>query len=255
MPFNQFAGVRVTGSWEDHAGYSAGGTDYPLAYGTAIMAPARGKLYTSGRPPGVNESNEWACGWVGTAGRRSILMFETPIPRPISAPRRNSPPEGTGSMVAIVIQHQSAFGIHSGSNLIYGENQGPIGWSGASASGQDIGGDTHLHWHGLNAAGQRVRAESFLSPRGSTAGDGSSPLPIILPKEDNMILLTAVGKIPTVISGGYSRQLPVDGFGNADPTWMDCAKAIVDKTIEVNAAQFDIINALCIQGKAAFPAS
>lgn len=178
MPFNPFENVPISGTWESHASYSAGGTDYPLDYRTPIYAPARGHLYTSGRPPGVNASNEWACGWVGTAGRRSILMLEKPIERPASGSRRLSPPEGNGPMVAIVFQHQAEMSVNSGPNTLYLENGGPIGFSGASANGVDMGGDVHLHWHGLNAAGARLRVEAFLNRSSQSAGDDPTPIEI-----------------------------------------------------------------------------
>ena len=164
--YNPFASVRITGTWEDHASYSAGGTDYPLAYGTRIPAPASGILRTSGG------SGEWACGWVGTAGRRSILSLDKPISR--RTPRRSSPFEAEGPMVAIVLQHQSAFGA-----IGWHAEGTDIGVTGASASGSDWGGDVHLHWHGLDASGNRLRVESFL-PTG-TAGGGYTPI-----EEDDM---------------------------------------------------------------------
>lgn len=155
MVSNPYAGYPVTGSWFDHASYSAGGIDYPLAYGTALPAPAAGTLRTSGG------SGEWTAGWYGSAGRRSILMLDTPAPR--RAPAEATPPEGSGDMVAIVFQHQSEFG--AARHYAEGET---LGWSGASADGTDYGGDVHLHIHGLNASGQRVDFTKFIGPSTTT---------------------------------------------------------------------------------------
>ncbi|GAA2447847.1 hypothetical protein [Agromyces soli] len=151
MVSNPYSGYPVTGSWYDHVSYSAGGTDYPLEYGTALPAPAAGTLRTSGG------SGEWAAGWYGAAGRRSILMLDTPAPR--RKPAEAAPPEGGGDMVAIVFQHQSEFG--AARHYAEGET---LGWSGASADGADYGGDVHLHVHGLNASGQRVDFTKFIGP-------------------------------------------------------------------------------------------
>jgi hypothetical protein len=164
--YNPFSGVRVTGTWEDHASYSAGGTDLPLGYGTVLPAPASGILRISGG------SGEWACGWVGSAGRRSILTLDTPVYR--HTPRRSRPFEAEGPLVAIVYQHQSAFGRAG-----WHPEGSAIGWSGASASGSDWGGDVHLHWHGLDASGNRLRIDSFL-PTG-LAGSGYSSINNIEP--------------------------------------------------------------------------
>ena len=145
-PFDAFP---VTGDWASHASYSLGGVDYPTPYGFEIHAPAAGTLRTSGG------SGEFAAGWVGSAGRRSILMLDVPMQR--SEPALSSPHEGDGDMVALVFQHQSQFG-EDGKHYAAGD---VIGWTGASANGQDHGGDVHVHWHGLTANGHRVRAESF----------------------------------------------------------------------------------------------
>lgn len=171
MAYNPFSGVRITGTWEDHASYSAGGTDLPLGYGTPIPAPGTGVLRISGG------SGEWACGWVGSAGRRSILTLATPLAR--HTPRKSSPPEGDGPLTAIVFQHQSNFNLAGG----YAQGQ-TVGWTGASANGSNYGGDVHLHWHGLNANGQRLRLESFL-PTG-LAGGGVTPIP-----EEELIMALA----------------------------------------------------------------
>jgi hypothetical protein len=160
--YNPFRNVRITGTWEDHGSYSAGGTDLPLAYGTTIPAPAAGILRNSGG------SGEWQCGWVGSAGRRSILSLDVPLPRLVE--RKLYPPEGEGPLVAIVFQHQSEFQDAGWYPMTH-----PVGWSGASAYGQNYGGQVHLHWHGLNEHGQRLRLESFL-PASGTAGGGTTPI-------------------------------------------------------------------------------
>lgn len=136
MPFNPWSGYRMTGTWQDHMSYSLGGEDYPLGYGTGLKAPASGTLRTSGG------SGEKAAGWIGSAGRRSILDLDTPI----------------GAMASIVFQHQSAFGTH-GKHYNEGEI---LGWSGASANGKDYGGDVHLHVHGLTADGRRVPFTQYI---------------------------------------------------------------------------------------------
>lgn len=141
--YNPWSGYSISGTWQDHMSYSAGGIDYPLGYGTRLAAPAAGTLHTSGG------SGEFAAGWVGSAGRRSVLYLDTPMPRVNANLEQN---EGSGPMVAIVLQHQSAFG-NNGQHYGKGDY---CGMSGASANGSDYGGQTHLHVHGLNASGQRV---------------------------------------------------------------------------------------------------
>lgn len=139
--YNPWKNVPITGSWLNHMSYSAGGIDYPLAYGTAIKAPANGTLHISGG------SGEYAAGQVGSAGRRSILYLDKRFPRK----KARGPREAAGPMVAIVFQHQSKFGRAKH------YNRGDIiGYSGASANGSDYGGDVHLHIHGLDRSGARV---------------------------------------------------------------------------------------------------
>ena len=93
--------------------------------------------------------------------------MDSPVPR-LAAPSPN-PPEGSGDMVAIVFQHQSAYG--QARHYSPGET---LGWSGASAVNpdtglqDDYGADVHLHIHGLNASGQRVDFLKFV-------GDGTQP--------------------------------------------------------------------------------
>ena len=129
MPYNPFAGWAISNDWPGHASYSLGGDDYPLPYGTILNAPASGTWRTSG---GTGENK---AGWVGSAGRRGILELDTPI----------------GPMVAIVFQHMSEFGVPGWKpEGIY------LSKSGASANGEDWGGDVHLHIHGLDANGNRV---------------------------------------------------------------------------------------------------
>ncbi|NQX28347.1 hypothetical protein HQQ81_13455 [Microbacteriaceae bacterium VKM Ac-2854] len=149
-PFNPWASTRVTGTWASHASYSLGGIDYPLAYGTDLVAPADGNLRISGG------SGEFAAGWVGSAGRRSVLELDAPINR--VRPAESSPPEAAGPMVAIVFQHQSAFGTagHKNANDF-------IGKSGASANNENYGGDIHLHVHGLDAQGRRLDVTKFIT--------------------------------------------------------------------------------------------
>lgn len=148
--YNPWANYSISGTWQDHMSYSAGGIDYPLAYGTALKAPAAGTLHTTGG------TGEFRAGWVGSAGRRSVLYLDNPITRPAGRPLEEN--EGTGALYAIVLQHQSAFGT-DGAHY----NLGAVcGSSGASADGDDYGGDTHLHVHGLNSSGQRLDFLNFL---------------------------------------------------------------------------------------------
>lgn len=146
--YNPFSAWNVSFTWLDHLSYSLGGTDYPLAYGTPLRAPAAGTLRTSGG------SGEWAAGWVGTAGRRAILTLDMPVTRQLAGQTG----EGTGDLAAVVFQHLSAFSAdgHYNAGQI-------IGMSGASASGADYGGDIHLHIHGLTARGTRVDFTKFVN--------------------------------------------------------------------------------------------
>ncbi|PPI08240.1 hypothetical protein [Rathayibacter sp. AY1B8] len=69
-------------------------------------------------------------------------------------------------VVAVVFQHQSAFGYER-----HYDEGATCGWSGASANGRDWGGDVHLHIHCLNASGQRRRFTDYF---GSIASSGPS---------------------------------------------------------------------------------
>lgn len=148
--YNPWASYTISGTWADHMSYSLGGIDYPLSYGTKIYAPASGTLHTSGG------SGEYQAGWVGSAGRRSILYLDTDVARVATTMEQG---EGTGPMHAIVFQHQSQFGT-DGAHYTMGS---ACGLSGASANGDNYGGDTHLHVHGLTAGGNRVDFLNFLS--------------------------------------------------------------------------------------------
>lgn len=156
---NPFKGWKVTGNWLDHVGtpaypakgstgYSAGGTDYPLPYGTALPAPASGTLRISGG------TGEFAAGQIGSAGRRSILILDEPI----------------RDLVAIVFQHQAKFG-----DAKHYDEGATLGQSGASANGKDFGGDIHLHIHGLDKHGNRL--DFTLYADGSTvAAETAKPI-------------------------------------------------------------------------------
>lgn len=144
--YNPWAGWRVTGTWDAHASYSEGGTDWPLPYGTALRAVASGRLVNNG--------------WVGTAGRRATLYFDKPVKRvkPRSGTRMvGGYVEHDCDMVAFVYQHAKGYLA----NGWYGQGA-LVGFSGASASGKDWGGDVHLHGHGLCAHGRRVDFMKFL---------------------------------------------------------------------------------------------
>lgn len=147
--YNPWENYSISGSWASHMSYSAGGIDYPLGYGTNLKAPAAGTLHTSGG------SGEYRAGWVGSAGRRSVLYLDQDFARVNATLDEN---EGSGALHAIVFQHQSEFGT-DGQHYAIGAI---LGKSGASADGDDYGGDVHLHVHGLNSAGQRVNLLNFI---------------------------------------------------------------------------------------------
>ncbi|WP_162942804.1 M23 family metallopeptidase [Cryobacterium soli] len=165
--YNPFDGWPIYGTWWQHGSYSAGGIDYPLPYGTSLPAPGAGTLSISGG------SGEFAAGWVGSAGRRAVLRLDTPVARLISP--EPYPPEGSGDLVAVVYQHMSAFSAagHYSSGQVLGK-------SGASANGDDYGGDTHLHVHGLTAGGARVDFLKFVG------GEIPSPGPSFTEEEGEM---------------------------------------------------------------------
>jgi len=173
--YDPWAGWRTTGTWAAHSGYSLGGIDKPLGYGFALTPPATGILHTQGQPgPG----GDFVCGWVGSAGRRSILMLDKKLARvrPASTVTMNGwYKEAAGPMVALVFQHQSQFGTH-GRRYVERDSRNPVGWVGASANGQNYGGDIHLHWHGLDAQGRRLNPLGFLQGS-STAGLPITPIP------------------------------------------------------------------------------
>lgn len=150
--YNPWSGYSISGTWADHMSYSLGGIDYPLPYGTNVKAPADGVLQ-SRNTGGLSDTDT---GWVGSAGRRSILRLDAPFPR--VAGRALETGENPGDMVAIVFQHQSKMGT-DGARFLKGQT---LGVSGASADGKDYGGDVHLHVHGLNASGQRVDLLNFI---------------------------------------------------------------------------------------------
>jgi len=153
--YNPFAAWKVTGTWAEHASYSLGGIDQGLNYGTPLPAPASGTLRTSGG------SGEFKAGWVGSAGRRSILMLD----------------EAIRGLVAIVFQHQSDFGPEG-----HCDERTICGWSGASAYGLNWGGMVHLHSHGLLADGTRVNWYDYIALAPS-AFAGSGTLLTITPKD------------------------------------------------------------------------
>jgi hypothetical protein len=146
MPYNPFGtDLSNGGTWQDHLNRTnglRGGEDWPLAYGSTLPAAASGTLNTSGG------SGEFAAGWAGSAGRRAVLMLDTPV----------------GDVVAVIYQHLSVLNA-SGH---YDEGQS-VGLSGASANGSDYGGDTHLHVHCLTASGARRQFTAYFG------GDGPPP--------------------------------------------------------------------------------
>ena len=154
--YNPFAGWKITGTWADHMSYSLGGLDYPLPYGSPLPAPASGTLHISGG------SGEFRAGWVGSAGRRSVLMLDKPVL----------------GLVAIVWQHQSDFG--TAGHYDEGVNSG---WSGASANGLNWGGDVHLHTHGLLESGIRVDWQLYIALAGGSKLAGSATPLTLTPKD------------------------------------------------------------------------
>ena len=145
--YNPWASYGVTGTWEDHASYSQGGLDYPLGFGTTLLAPATGTLE--------------AGTWTDAAGRRQVLRLNSSFARklPKSGTHMNGASyEAEGPMVAIVFQHMSEFG-NTGAKA-QGESMGKSGAS-ASPSAGEYGGDVHLHVHGLDANGARLDIWKF----------------------------------------------------------------------------------------------
>lgn len=156
---NPFAAWKPSGTWEEHASYSEGGTDYPTPYGTSVASPASGTLRYDD--------------WKGTAGRRATLLLDTPAPR--VAPRSTTVMlgggrEAEGPMVAIVFQHLSAAPVERW----YAEGAADMVRTGASASGKDWGGDVHMHVHGLDAVGRRLDFTKFIGA--APAGGGTTPI-------------------------------------------------------------------------------
>ena len=135
--YNPWADIAPSGSWFDHASYSAGGIDYPLRL-DPLPAVGSGRLETSGG------SGEFLAGNVGSAGIRSVLYLDVPATRKL--PGEGEPPEGDGPMVAVVYQHQSeqsAPGHYDKGEII-------------GVSGNTGNNVWHLHIHGLTASGDRV---------------------------------------------------------------------------------------------------
>ena len=231
--YNPYTAYRVTGTWEDHASYSEGGTDYPLGYGTPLYAPASGRLVNNG--------------WVGSAGRRATLYLDTPVARAVPASTTvmyGGTREGTGNMHAIVFQHAKGY---LGDGHYY---QGDlIGFSGASANGVNYGGDVHLHTHGLDAGGSRV---DWLKFQGSAVA-AVDQTPIL--EEDEMIwdVLQAIsasnapdgkGRPWLIVAPGYVRPITA-------AHWPTIQKRLKVNVIPAAAAEYDIIRANALQGTTA----
>jgi hypothetical protein len=159
MPYNPFGtAVSSGGTWADHLARTnglRGGEDYPLAYGTTLPAPAAGRLQTLG---GFGEFQAGAN--MGSAGRRSVLYLDAAI----------------SDVVAVVFQHQSV--MNAAAQYAEGVS---VGLSGASANGNDYGGDTHLHIHCLTASGVRRQFTRYFAVGGGPApnpgGDSGSSTP------------------------------------------------------------------------------
>lgn len=120
----------ITGTWEDHSSYSQGGTDWGMPFNAPIKAPAAGTVVNYGDTDG--------------AGLKSILIFDSPIPRKIAASGTlmngtyRETDAGSASAAAFVIQHLnsqvSAGHVAQGGTIGYAGNTG-------STTGQ------HLHAH------------------------------------------------------------------------------------------------------------
>jgi hypothetical protein len=154
MPYNPFGtGLSNGGTWPDHLARTnglRGGEDWPLAYGTTLPAAASGTLRTMGG------FGEFAAGWAGSAGRRAVLMLDTPV----------------GDVVAVVYQHLSA--LNPSAHYEEGES---VGLSGASANGSDYGGDIHLHVHCLTASGARRQFTAYFGGSGVPPEPGGQQSP------------------------------------------------------------------------------
>ena len=142
--------TRITGTWEDHASYSRGGTDWGFAMNTPIKAPAAGTL--------VNYGN------VDGAGLKSILIFDGSFPRqwPASTTLMNGvyTENATDPAKSVCIQHLNSQVPEGHYNV--GE---VIGYSGNSA-GPGSTGDIHLHLHllaGTTIDDRRLDFMKFLS--------------------------------------------------------------------------------------------
>lgn len=155
---NPFSRWSPSGSWERHATYSAGGTDFPCPWGTWLVAPASGVL----------ESVRYQPSW--SAGRVVVFRLDEPVHRvvPASGTRMiGGRTEAVGPMVRVVVQHAANERYPVGRRFSGGET----GWCRTGDSGPgEHGADVHAHVHGLDAAGNRVDFTKFLgvSPSGGT---------------------------------------------------------------------------------------
>lgn len=152
--YNPWANQAETGSWFNHASYSAGGVDYDPGDGSPILAPGNGSIYITGNPVGPFEY-EASTTVSGGAGRRTVLMLDQEYTR--KQPAESPPPEGGGTLKAIVFQHMSS--QRAAGPILRGQSLGVIGGSGL---GSENGYAVHIHVHGLNAAGQRVDFRKFI---------------------------------------------------------------------------------------------
>jgi hypothetical protein len=154
VPYNPFGtALSNGGTYQDHLNRTngqRGGEDWPLGYGSTLPAAAAGTLRTMGG------FGEFQAGWAGSAGRRAVIMLDTPV----------------GDVVAVVYQHLSALNLTGH----YDEGQS-VGLSGASANNDDYGGDIHLHAHCLTAAGARRPFTAYFGGTGipPVQGGGGQP--------------------------------------------------------------------------------
>jgi len=82
----------------------------------------------------------------------------------------------------------------------------------------------------------------------SAAGEDAKPLKKV---DDEMILISAIGRVPALVGAGYAFVCPQLPNGDGDPEWINAAVALADKKIEGNARQYDLWMACCLQGRTA----
>ena len=118
---------------------------------------------------------------------------------------------------------------------IQDELGGVVYWGGDSWGG---GTTDEMHFEiktGVTEAQVRAVADRLHT---SPAADAAQPIEW----DDDMIMISSPGRGQAVCGPGYFYSLPT-------PPWVPVAAAICSKTIEGNDAQFDMIRAMCTQGR------